>query len=139
MPKQRCYPVLMVEDVKAAARFYSAHFGFEEAFATDWYVSLRHPSADDELAFLDPSHTTIPTGFGVASRGVLINIEVDDAATEYTRLVTDTGLSPVLELRDEDFGQRHFIITDPAGNLVDVIENIPPSDAFAAAYHPAAP
>jgi hypothetical protein len=44
------------------------------------------------------------------------------------------ALDPVLPLRDEAFGQRHFIVRDPAGNLVDVIENIPPSEEFASAY-----
>jgi len=40
----------------------------------------------------------------------------------------------VKTLRDEDFGQRHFIMSDPIGVLIDVIENIPPSKAFADMY-----
>jgi len=65
-------------------------------------------------------------------RGDLRRGLVYQSAAEYTRLVANAGLSAVLELRDEDFGQRHFIITDPVGNLVDVIENVPPSHAFEA-------
>ena len=40
----------------------------------------------------------------------------------------------LLPIRDEDFGQRHFILDGPGGILVDVIQNIDPSTAFAAAY-----
>ena len=40
----------------------------------------------------------------------------------------------VLPLRSEDFGQRHFIVSDPGGVLVDVITPIEPSVEFAAAY-----
>ena len=36
-----------------------------------------------------------------------------------------------LTLRDEAFGQRHFILADPGGVLVDVIKPIPPSAEFA--------
>lgn len=39
-----------------------------------------------------------------------------------------------LALRDEDFGQRHFITRDPNGVLIDVIKPIPPSADFAALY-----
>ena len=44
-------------------------------------------------------------------------------------------MRPILPLRDEEFGQRHFIISYPAGNLVDIIENIEASAEFAGYYH----
>lgn len=135
MALRNTYPVLMVEDVQVTAAFYTRFMGFEETFAMDWYVSLRHAERPtSELAFLQASHETVPSGYAAASRGVLINFEVDDAVAEYARLVGQAGLDALLPLRDEPFGQRHFILKDPAGNLVDVIQNIPPSDAFAAAY-----
>jgi catechol 2,3-dioxygenase-like lactoylglutathione lyase family enzyme len=129
MMLESSYPVLMVADVRATADFYIRFLGFEETFANDWYVSLRNGA--NELAFVDAGHDSIPAGHRAPSRGVLINLEVADAAREYARLA---ALEPLLPLRDEAFGQRHFIVRDPAGNLVDVIENIPPSAEFAAAY-----
>ncbi len=127
------YPVLEVDDPNEAARFFVAYFGFEVTFASDWYVSLRCDPAF-ELAFLSHTHPTIPSGFGSRVAGVLLNVEVPDAAAEYDRLVRDAGLRCRLELRDEDFGQRHFILEGPERILVDVIENIPPSVEFAAQY-----
>ncbi len=46
------YPVLMVDDVATAARFYREELGFETTFEADWYVSLRSDGSVDvnELA-----------------------------------------------------------------------------------------
>lgn len=63
--------------------------------------------------------------------GLLLNFEVDNVDAEWERLVQRGGLEPVLDLRDEDFGQRHFIVADPAGVLVDVITEIAPSPEYA--------
>jgi hypothetical protein len=57
--------------------------------------------------------------------------EARDAA--YARF-TAAGLPIHLALRDEPFGQRHFISADPGGILVDVISPIPPTPEFARYY-----
>ncbi|MNR60687.1 hypothetical protein D3C85_1822330 [compost metagenome] len=44
------------------------------------------------------------------------------------------GLPILLPLRDEAFGQRHFITVDPSGVMLDIIQPIPPSPEFAALY-----
>ena len=126
------YPVLMAEDVEASARFYAEHMGFETTFESDWYISLKHrENPAYELAVLSPSHETIPEGFrGGSASGVLLNFEVSDATAEYERL-KEAGLKIVLPLRDESFGQRHFIGVGPGGVMLDVIEEIPPSAEFA--------
>lgn len=128
------YPVLMVEDVRVTADFWARHFGFRPLFEADWYVHLQSdtdPSVN--LAVLRGDHETIPaTGRGRAS-GLLINFEVDDVDAVHARLVTE-GLPILLPLRDEDFGQRHFITQDPNGVLIDIITPIAPSDAYAAQY-----
>lgn len=126
------YPVVMTTDAATSARFFVEHFGFDETFAADWYVSLRRGTW--ELAFLASDHGTVPSGFGTPSAGLLLNVEVDDAYAAHRRLVGEAGLEPVLELRDEPFGQRHFIVVAPGGVLVDVIEPIPPAPEFAAAF-----
>ncbi|ALX66471.1 VOC family protein [Microbacterium sp. XT11] len=126
------YPVLMVEDVAASADFYRDVLGFETTFEADWYVSLRFEGG--ELAILDRTHETIPQGFREPVRGLLLNVEVPDAAAEHRRLVAERGLPERLTLRVEDFGQRHFIVEAPGGVLLDVIEPIEPSAEFAAAY-----
>ncbi len=106
------------------------NFGFSIVFEADWYVSMKNPSGY-ELALLDPAHPTIPAGYREPARGVLLNFEVDDVDAEWRRLVVEGGLEPELELRSEEFGQRHFIVAAPEGVLIDVITEIPPTGEFA--------
>lgn len=127
------YPVLMVRDVAESARFYREELGFQPTFEADWYVSLRHETAG-ELAILHDEHDTIPPGFRRPVTGLLLNVEVPDAAAEYERLVGERGLPERLRLRDEPFGQRHFIVEVPGGVLIDVIEPIEPSPDFTASF-----
>lgn len=126
------YPVLMSRDVATARQFYTAALGFEVTYDSDWYVSLRH--GDAELAILQHDHPSVPDGFGVPAQGVILNVEVEDVAQVHRDLVEARGLEPVMPLRDEDFGQRHFIVRGPGGVLIDVIQPIPPTAEFAAAY-----
>nr|WP_026297349.1 VOC family protein [Paenibacillus daejeonensis] len=130
------YPVLMTDKVAETADFYKRYFGFETTFEADWYVSLslKGASASYELAILDGSHPTVPRAFQGTVGGLLLNFEVDDAEQEYNRLIRDAGLPLHLELRDEAFGQRHFITSDPSGVLIDMIQVIPPSEEFLAQY-----
>lgn len=123
------YPVLMSTDVTASAGFFRGAFGFETVFEADWYVSLRHGAW--ELAVLDARHDTIPTGYRIPAAGVLINIEVDDVDAEYERLVTRGGAQVALDIRSEEFGQRHMILVAPGGVLVDVIQPIEFTGRFA--------
>lgn len=128
------YPVLMTDAVADTAAFYIRHFGFLPLFETDWYVHLQSQTDTAvNLAILDGGHETIPQiGRGRAT-GLLLNFEVEDVDAEHTRLV-EAGLPILLPLRDEAFGQRHFITADPNGVLIDVIKPIAPSQDFAANY-----
>lgn len=126
------YPVLMVEDPVAAAEFYRRHFGFQTTFEADWYVSLCR--GNHELALLDSNHGTVPPGYGRTSAGVLLSVEVDDVDEEYRRLVVEAGLPPVLDIRSEAFGQRHFILAGPGRALIDVITPIEPEENHAEQY-----
>lgn len=126
------YPVVMTRDVAGAATFYRDTFGFETVFETDWYASLTLGAF--ELALLAHDHETVPHEYRALPQGIIVNVEVDDADEMHTRLVEELGLVTVLPLCDEDFGQRHFIVTGPDGVLIDVIQPIEPSAAFAEAY-----
>ncbi|MCR5855473.1 VOC family protein [Mesorhizobium sp. J428] len=128
------YPVLMTDDVPGTAAFYVEHFDFRPLFESDWYVHLQ--SARDRrvnLGIVAGDHETVPPeGRGKAS-GLLINFEVRDPDAVYERVVA-AGLPILRSLRDEPFGQRHFITRDPNGVLIDVIKPIPPSAEFEAQY-----
>ncbi|QNK68126.1 VOC family protein [Variovorax sp. PAMC26660] len=129
------YPVVMTHDVAATAAFYQQHFGFTALFTSDWYVHLQlEGDAAVNLAVLDGRHETIPApARGQAVGGLLLNFEVDDPDAVHDRLKA-AGLPILLSLRDEAFGQRHFITSDPNGVLIDIIKPIPPSGEFVQQY-----
>ncbi|PZG19748.1 glyoxalase/bleomycin resistance/extradiol dioxygenase family protein [Micromonospora craterilacus] len=129
------YPVICTSRLKESHAFYAEWFGFETTFEADWYVSLRRPGPPPyELALLDHTHPTIPDGFRRPVGGLLLNFEVSDVDAQWHRLVVDGGLRAELELRSEDFGQRHFIVADPNGVLIDVITPIEPTGNYAEQY-----
>lgn len=134
MKSNQYYPVIMTDDVAGTSRFYQDHFRFDVKFESDWYIHLQ--SSEDEkvnLAILQGDHPTIPeSGRGQVS-GLLLNFEVEDVDAEYEKM-KENGLPILLPIRDEDWGQRHYITQDPNGVLIDMIKLIPPSEAFLAQY-----
>lgn len=79
-------------------------------------------------------HPTVPEAHRALPRGVILNLEVDNVDAVHDRLTKRMGLQPILELRNEDFGQRHFIVSAPDGVMLDVIQPIEPSAEYADAY-----
>jgi len=132
------YPVIMTDDVAGTSRFYQEHFRFQVVFDSDWYVHLQ--SGEDEsvnIAVLRGDHETVPASARGQVSGLIINFEVEDVDAEFER-VKAGGLPIVLPIRDEAFGQRHFITRDPNNVLIDIIKPIPPSKEFLEQYAPEA-
>lgn len=129
------YPVICTARLKESRDFYTRLLGFSTTFEADWYISLRHPGeVGYELALLDHTHPTLPEEFRTPAQGLLLNFEVEDVDAEWHRLVTREKLRPLLDLRTEDFGQRHFIVADPNGVLIDIITPIAPTAEYAEQY-----
>ena len=122
---QKLYPLLITEKINECAAFYTEHFGFSVVFQQDWYVHLLHEASGAELAFMAPNTDTQPAELhpGFTGSGMVYGFEVYDAAAEYERL-GGANLDVVTELKDEPWGQRHFIVRDPAGIYVDVVQQL---------------
>lgn len=128
------YPVIMTHDVAGTVSFYTRHFGFNALFTSDWYVHLQSTEHESvALAILDGRHETVPEAARGTVAGLVLNFEVEDPDAVY-RDARAAGLPIHIPLRDEAFGQRHFITADPNGVLIDVIKPIPPSAEFAKQY-----
>ena len=130
------YSVLLTDKVEVLSEFYQNHFQMQVTFESDWYVSLRKDGKEGsfQLALLKSDHSTIPEGFRDRSKGIILNFEVEKADRMYEQLIKNSKLPVHLDIRDEDWGQRHFITSDPDNNLLDIIELIEPSEAFLAQY-----
>ncbi len=134
MKANQYYPVIMTDNVAGTAAFYQDKFRFKPKFQSDWYVHLQ--SREDQsvnLGIVQGDHPTVPEVARGRIQGLIINFEVDDVDAEFER--ARTAALPILQaLRDEPFGQRHFMTQDPNGVLIDVITPIAPSEEFLAQY-----
>ncbi|WP_197276338.1 VOC family protein [Bacillus sp. JCM 19034] len=127
------YPVILTNSIEETSLFYQTHFDFKPIFEADWYVSLQKGTF--ELALLNHSHPTIPEGFRAITEGLILNFEVDDVDKLYEDLILKQKLPLHLDIRDESFGQRHFITSDPNGTLLDIIKVIPPDETYNKHYN----
>ncbi|MFS0881162.1 VOC family protein [Metabacillus niabensis] len=131
------YPVILSEKLEETTEFYEMNFGFTPVFKSDWYVSLKinENPIPYELAIIDSHHHTIPENYRKAAQGMIFNFEVDNVDEEYKRLIVSENLPIIQEMKDEDFGQRHFITCDPNGILIDVIQIIPPNETYRSQFN----
>ncbi len=118
------YPVITTDKLETTKEFYKTYLDLFVTFDSDWYVSMRTQHKPlFELALLDYKHPSLPEAFQHPASGVLINLEVRDVDAVYDRFGS-LGIEMVLDIRSEEWGQRHFIVQDPNGILIDVIQNI---------------
>lgn len=132
------FPAVCTDSVAETTAFYRDLLGFEEVFTADWYVQLQAPGSPQvQVAVVARTHDSVPPDHRLPPAGVLIGVEVDDVDDAHARIVA-AGHRIIRSLRDEEWGQRHFIALDPSGAMVDVITPIPPTTAdYRAAYDPA--
>ena len=128
------YPLITTPALFEARDFYVTHFGFDVLFEASWFVYLSG-TGDGEtrgatLAFMHPDHPSNPPGpEAFDGRGMILTVEVADASSVFDR-VSKGGAPIVHPLTDEDWGQRRFMTRDPAGVLVDVVQQIEPKQGF---------
>jgi catechol 2,3-dioxygenase-like lactoylglutathione lyase family enzyme len=136
MRANQYYPVILTGDVAGTSAFWQEHFRFRPLFDSGWYVHLQ--SVEDRhvnLGIVQGDHETVPASGRGRVSGLIINFEVRNPDAVYER-VKAAGLPILLTLRDEGFGQRHFITADPNGVMIDVIRLIRPTAEFAQYYRP---
>ena len=128
------YPLITTPALFEARDFYVTHFGFDVLFEASWFVYLSG-TGDGEtrgatLAFMHPDHPSNPPGpEAFDGRGMILTVEVADASSVFDRVVK--GGAPIVHpLTDEEWGQRRFMTRDPAGILVDVVQQIEPKQGF---------
>ena len=122
------FPTLVTEDLAAQKAFYESSFGFRAVFFDpDFYLHLLHERSGAQLGFLVPAHSTQPAFLHThAGRdGMVIAVEVADVRTALDA-AERMALELAMDYRVEPWGQKHFMVRDPAGFVVDVIEHETP-------------
>lgn len=131
---QSSFTVFTVKDLGAAKSFYTENLGFDVVFSNEWYVHLASKSGV-QVGFMLPEQPTQPPIFQnlYHGEGVIFSLEVSDADAAYAA-AKSKSLNIVLELRSEDWGQRHFCIQDPNGVHLDIVQTFEPTAEYRSDY-----
>ncbi|MFI7118124.1 VOC family protein [Amycolatopsis sp. NPDC049868] len=113
---------LTVDDVAASSRFFTGHFGFTEQMAAEGFVSLGHETAKVNIVLLQAGIEVLPENLRQQrASGVIVAFTVENLEAEEKRL-RDEGVEITLPLREEPWGERLFMVTDPNGVPVELVE-----------------
>lgn len=118
----KLHPLTITDKMTETADFYKTYFDFTEVFTSNWYLQLAHQNGA-EIAIMAPNLPNQPEFLQEphAGKGIVFTFETENATEVFETLKTK-GASFTLELRDEEWGQRHFILQDPSGVYVDVVQ-----------------
>ena len=115
---------VITKNVNKSKDFYVKHFGCEILYEGDdsWFVLLK--LGDSELGFMKPDIESQAPIYRKAfqGEGIWIAVEVDDVDGEYQR-IKSLGTPIEYDIRDEPWGDRHFVIKDPNGIGVDIVQH----------------
>ena len=120
------FPVMVTSNLQAVKQFYEEVFGFNAVFYDpSFYLHLVSPGTGAQLGFLLPNHATQPEFLHsiMSPEGFVISLEVKDAAIAYSE-AQRMNLSFAMNLKHEEWGQVHFMLQDPAGFRVDVVQHL---------------
>ncbi len=124
------FPLLLTTNRAECRDFYQSVFGFEVVAELDWYVQLTSPDNPAiRIAFMSPDNPGIPDGYPT-NPGIVVTIDVDDVDEVWAKANENAADSIAAEPKDEEWGQRHFVLVDPSGALIDIVQAIPPPHAF---------
>ncbi len=113
---------LTVDDVPASSKFLTRHFGFHERMAADGFASLERDDAPMSIVLLGRGIEVLPEALrDRVAAGVIVAFVVDDLAGEEARLRAE-GVEITLPIREEPWGERLFLVTDPNGLVYELVE-----------------
>ncbi len=104
-------------------KFYTEKLGFGVVWEADWFLLLSTPNGGDTISFLAPNHPTQ----GIEQfrkefngNGIYLTIEVDDVDSIF-KTIKENDVEIALDLRTEDWGDRHFAVIDPNNVGIDFV------------------
>jgi len=122
------FPVMVTKNLETVKAFYETVFGFNAVFFdSTFYLHLVSPISGVQLGFLMPDHATQPEFLHplMSPDGYVISFEVEDAAHAFIE-AQKMDLVIAMDLKEEAWGQVHFMLQDPAGFRIDVVQHAEP-------------
>ncbi|ASP40063.1 hypothetical protein CHH28_15885 [Bacterioplanes sanyensis] len=130
----RMMTAVYVSDLARSQAFYQDLLGLKAVFTTDWIVQLADPDSGEVCLMLQPQqHELVPTSFQKNPQGLSLVFVVDDVDKRY-RYARSQNWPIVQEPRNEEYGQRRFLLADLDGVLIDICTPCEPSAEFIAQY-----
>jgi uncharacterized glyoxalase superfamily protein PhnB len=118
---------LTVDDVRASSAFLTSHLGFTEQMSADGFVSLSRDDSVMDLVLLRRGIDVLPAKLrDQHAAGVIVAFVVTDLDAEEARLKSE-GVSITMPLREEPWGERLFMVTDPNGVVYELVEWVEPT------------
>lgn len=120
---------IVTENIAETRKFYTEVLDFGVSFENEFYILLHTPNKDSEISFLMPNHPSQKPIFQseFLGKGVYLTIEVDNVDEVYKK-IKDNGIKMEVEIRDEEWGDRHFAIKDPNGIGIDIVTYTKPEE-----------
>ena len=118
----RLLPNICTDRMAETRDFYVDLLGFVVGFEhPGWYIQVSSPTNPQlQIGIVRRDHEFTPKAFRQPAQGVIISIQVDDVDAAYAGVLM-RGFRVAHELRDENFGMRHFMVADPNGLLVNIL------------------
>lgn len=121
-------PLVTTSRLKEVKEFYTRSFGFQTSFDVPEYLSLVSEDGSIELSFMPPCEgAPAPNGSGLT-----LCLQVENADQELDR-IRPMGLRVTRPLQDNEWGDRSFVVEDPAGISLYIHHPIPPTGKYASA------
>lgn len=127
MQSKSFYPIIIAKNIVETINFYEDHFGFIPELEMDCFAVLRHEKYKDmRLGIIKEGHSGLPdTHKKVTTQGLLLNFPVKRVNDVYKDMYME-GLDILGKPAIASCGRRHFMVSDPNGVLIDVMEEVDP-------------
>ncbi|SDT72670.1 VOC family protein [Actinoplanes derwentensis] len=120
---------LTVDDVPASSKFLADHFGYAERMSADGFTSLGREDGGVDVVFLRRGIEVLPPELrAVHTAGTIVAFVVTDLDAEQARLRAE-GVEPTLPIREEPWGERLLLVTDPNGVVYELVEWVTTTDS----------
>ena len=121
---------IITDKLQETKKFYTEILDFGVSFENEFYLLLHTPDHESEISFLLPDHPSQQPLFHPAftGKGVYLTIEVENVDEMYEKM-KQKSVQIAVEIRDEEWGDRHFAIMDPNGIGIDLVTYTKPDQS----------
>ena len=124
------FPVMVTDNLDQVKTFYETFLGFQSVYyQQDFYLHLISMETGVQLGFLVSDHPSQPEFLHrvMDPNGYVISLEVKDAVHAY-RQAQALDMKIAMPLKEETWGQVHFMLQDPTGIKLDIVQHVATSE-----------